>query len=182
LRSGNAYGPGDTTTFYRLLSAQQRGVRGTVSGNRALTSPVYVEDLVQAIILALENEAGAGQIFNISSGEEVTWREMMQHSAELLGVRPWFELPIALVWIAALLFNGIYRLLRIKAEPVVFPYRVAHIARDYNFSIEKARRVLGYEPKIDWRTGLSRTVAAYKRYKDSGVVEFGVSSARRGSQ
>jgi nucleoside-diphosphate-sugar epimerase len=172
LRSGNAYGPGDTTTFYRLLEAQERGVRGTVSGNRALTSPVYVEDLVQAVILALENPAGAGQVFNITSGEEVTWREMMHYSAELLGVHPWLELPIALAWVAAWLFNGIYRLFHIKAEPVLFPYRVAHIAQDYNFSIEKARRILGYDPRIDWRTGLSRTVAAYRRYKASGVIEL----------
>jgi nucleoside-diphosphate-sugar epimerase len=182
LRSGNAYGPGDTTTFYRLLAAQERGVRGTVSGNRALTSPVYVEDLVEAVILALENEAAAGQVFNITSGEEVTWAEMMQHCAELLGVRPWFELPISLAWIAAYLFNGIYRLFRIKAEPVVFPYRIAHIARDYNFSIEKARRILGYRPKTDWRTGLSRTVDAYRRYKDSGVNEFRTPPEQRGDR
>jgi nucleoside-diphosphate-sugar epimerase len=182
LRSGNAYGPGDTTTFYRLFAAQEKGVRGTISGNRALTSPVYVEDLVEAVLLALENEASAGQVFNVTSGEEVTWGEMMQYSAELLGVRPWFELPIALAWPAAYLFNGIYRLFRIKAEPVIFPYRVAHIARDYNFSIEKARRVLGYQPKTEWRTGLSRTVAAYRRYRDSGVIEFRVPSERRGSQ
>jgi nucleoside-diphosphate-sugar epimerase len=172
LRSGNAYGPGDTTTFYKLLDAQQRGVRGTVSGNRALTSPVYVEDLVEAVILALENEAGAGQVFNITSGDEVTWREMMEFSAELLGTHPWFELPIALAWVAAVLFNGIYRLFRIRTEPPVFPYRIAHITRDYNFSIEKARRILGYQPKVDWRTGLSRTVAAYRRYKASGFNEF----------
>jgi nucleoside-diphosphate-sugar epimerase len=182
LRSGNAYGPGDTTTFYRLFAAQERGVRGTISGNRALTSPVYVEDLIEAVILALENEAGAGQVFNITSGEEVTWEEMMQYTAELLGVRPWFELPISLAWIAAYLFNGIYRLFRIKSEPVIFPYRVAHIARDYNFSIEKARRVLGYQPKIDWRTGLSRTVAAYKRYRESGVNEFRALPEQRASQ
>jgi len=182
LRSGNAYGPGDSTTFYRLLAAQERGVRGTVSGGRVLTSPVYVEDLVDAVILALENEASSGQVFNITSGEEVTWAEMMQYCAELLGVRPWFELPVALAWVAAYLFNGIYRLFRIKAEPVVFPYRIAHIAWDYNFSIEKARRVLDYRPKTDWRTGLSRTVAAYRRYRANGINEFSAPPEQRGSQ
>jgi nucleoside-diphosphate-sugar epimerase len=163
LRSGNAYGPGDTTTFYRLFAAQEKGIRGTIGGSQVLTSAVYVEDLVEAVILALENEESAGEVFNITSGEEVTWGQMMHYSAELLGVHPWFELPIPLAWIAAYLFNAIYRLLRIKAEPPVFPYRVAHVGWDYNFSIDKARRVLGYRPKTDWRTGLSRTVAAYKR-------------------
>lgn len=172
LRSGNAYGPGDTTTFYKLLAAQQKGVRGTVGGSRVLTSPVYVEDLVQAVILALENERSSGEVFNITSGEEVTWAQMMDYCAELLGVHPWIELPTRLAWIAARLFNGIYRLLGIRAEPPVFPYRVAHITRDYNFSIDKARRMLGFRPGTDWRTGLSRTVAAYRRYRESGVNDF----------
>ena len=172
LRLGNAYGPGDTTTFYRLLAAQEKGVRGTISGSRVLSSPLYVEDLVEAVILALENDESAGEVFNITSGEEVTWGQMMGYCAELLGVRPWIELPIQLAWIAAYLFNAIYRLFRIKAEPPVFPYRVAHISWDYHFSIDKARRVLGYRPGIDWRTGLSRTVAAYRRYKQSGENDF----------
>jgi len=113
-------------------------------------------------------DRAGGQVFNIPSGEEVTWAQMMDHCAELLGVHPWFELPIPLAWVAAHLFNGIYRLLRIKGEPPVFPYRVAHLAWDYNFSIDKARRILGYRPKTDWKTGLSRTVDAYRRDKDSG--------------
>jgi nucleoside-diphosphate-sugar epimerase len=168
LRSGNAYGPGDTTTFYRMFDAQRKGIRGTLSGSRVLTSPVYVEDLVEAVILALENEKSAGQVFNVTSGEVVTWGKMMHFSAELLGVRPWVELPISLAWVAAHLFNGLYRLFRIKAEPPVFPYRVAHLSWDYNFSIEKAKRILGYSPKVDWKTGMSRTVAAYKHYRESG--------------
>ena len=61
---------------------------------------------------------------------------------------------------------------RIKAEPIVFPYRVAHVAWDYNFSIAKAREALGYQPKIDWRTGLSRTVLAYRNYKKTGVNDL----------
>jgi nucleoside-diphosphate-sugar epimerase len=172
LRSGNAYGPGDTTTYYRLLAAVEKGVRGTVGGSPVLTSPVYVEDLVDAVILAMENRASAGEVFDISSGEEVTWGQMMDYCAELLGVRPWFELPLFVVWIAAYLFNGIYRLFRIRAEPVVFPYRVAHIAWDFNFSIAKAERILGYHPKIDWRTGLSRTVEAYRNFKKTGINDL----------
>jgi nucleoside-diphosphate-sugar epimerase len=182
LRSGNAYGPGDTTTYYRLLAAVEKGVRGTVGGSPVLTSPVYVEDLVEAVILAMENRAAAGEVFNISSGEEVTWGEMMSYCAELLDARPWFELPLFLTWIAAYLFNGLYRLFRIKAEPVVSPYRAAHIAWDYNFSIEKARRILGYQPKIDWRTGLSRTVAAYQRFKASGKNELSAPDQQPGSK
>ncbi len=162
IRPGNVYGPGDTTTFYRLFDAQEKGIRGTLGGGKRLTSPVYVEDLVEAVILALENDACAGQIFNITSGEEVTWKQLLGYSAELLGVKPWLALPIPVAWVAAYLLSWIYRLLRLKAEPPLCPYRVAHLAWDFHFNIARAKQVLGYRPRVDWREGLRRTVAAYR--------------------
>lgn len=162
LRPGNVYGPGDTTTFYRLFRAQQRGVRGTLGGGRRLTCPVYVEDFARAVFLALESEAAAGEVFNVSSGEEVRWRELLGLSAELLGVRPWFELPVPVARALAELVLGAYRLLPLPGEPFLTRYRVDHVAYDYHFSIRKARTLLGYEPQVPWREGLRRTVEAYR--------------------
>jgi nucleoside-diphosphate-sugar epimerase len=36
------------------------------------------------------------------------------------------------------------------------------VAYDFDFSIEKARRLLGYRPQVGWREGLRRMVAAYR--------------------
>jgi nucleoside-diphosphate-sugar epimerase len=162
LRPGNVYGPGDTTTFYRLLAAQEQGIRGTLGGGRRLTSVVYVEDLVQAVVRALESEEAAGEAFNITSGEQVSWSELLGYSADLLGVRPWLELPLPLAWVLARLLAGAYRLFGIRSEPPLTPYRVAHVAYDFDFSIEKSQRLLGYTPQVDWREGLRRTVEAYR--------------------
>ncbi len=167
LRPGNVYGPGDTTTFYRLLAAQERGIRGTLGGGKRLTSPLYVEDLVQAVILALENEESGGQVFNITSGEEVTWGELLSYSAGLLGVKPWLELPLPAAWAAAYLCQWIFRLFRLKAEPPIIPYRVAHLAWNFHFDIDKARVKLGYRPQMSWREGLRRTVQGYLESKAS---------------
>jgi nucleoside-diphosphate-sugar epimerase len=161
LRPGNVYGPGDTTTFYRLLRAQEQGIRGTLGGGRRLTCPVYVEDFSRAVFLALENQAIGGEVFNITGGEEVRWAELMDWTARLLGVRPWLELPIAVARPLARLLVGLYRLLGLRGEPPLTPYRVEHVAHDFHFSIEKARRLLGFQPQVGWREGLRRTVEAY---------------------
>lgn len=163
LRPANVYGPRDTTIFYRLLAAQEKGIRGTLGGGRRLTSVVYVEDLVQAVVRALDNEAAAGQAFNIASGEQVSWAELLGYSANLLEVRPWLELPVSVAWVLARLLTGAYRLLGIRSDPPLTPYRVAQLGNDFDFSIEKARRLLGYAPQVDWREGLRRTVAAYRQ-------------------
>jgi nucleoside-diphosphate-sugar epimerase len=162
LRPANVYGPGDTTTFYRLLAAQEQGIRGTLSGGRRLTSVVYVEDLVRAVVLALDSEDAAGEAFNITSGERVSWAELLGYSATLLGVRPWLELPVSLARVLARLLSGAYRLLGIRSDPQLTPYLVAQAANDFDFSIDKARRLLGYAPQVDWREGLRRMVAAYR--------------------
>jgi nucleoside-diphosphate-sugar epimerase len=162
LRPANVYGPGDTTTFYRLLDAQEKGIRGTLGGGLRLTSLVAVEDLVQAVGLALECEQGGGQVFNISGGEPNTWRQLLGYTASLLGARPWFELPLFVARPLAAALAAVYAFLGIRKDPPLTPYRVEHVAHDFDFSIEKAQKVLGYKPAVGWREGLARTVAAYR--------------------
>lgn len=162
LRPADVYGPGDTTTFYRLLSAQQRGIRGTLGGGLRLVSLLAVEDLVQAVVLALERERSAGQVFNLTSGEPNTWRQLLGYTASLLGVRPWLELPLFVARPAAAVLSAVYAFLGIRKDPPLTPYRVEHVAYDFDFSIEKAQKLLGYSPAVGWREGLARTVAAYR--------------------
>lgn len=162
LRPADVYGPGDTTTFYRLLEAQERGIRGTLGGGLRLASLVAVEDLVQAAALALEREQSAGQAFNITGGEPNTWRQLLGYTASLLGVRPWLELPLFVARPVAAVLAAVYGFLGIRRDPPLTPYRVEHVAYDFDFSIEKAQRLLGFSPTVGWREGLARTVAAYR--------------------
>ncbi len=167
LRPADVYGPGDTTTFYRLLSAQEHGIRGTLGGGLRLTSLVAVEDLVQAAALALEREQCAGQVLNITSGEPNTWRQLLGYTASLLGVRPWLELPLFVARPVAAVLAAVYGFLGIRKDPPLTPYRVEAVAYDFDFSIEKAQKLLGFSPAVGWREGLARTVAAYLAEKAS---------------
>ena len=121
LRPADVYGPGDTTTFYRLLAAQERGIRGTLGGGLHLTSLLAVEDLVQAVALALEREKSAGQVFNITSGEPNTWRQLLGYTASLLGARPWLELPLFVARPAAAVLAAIYRIPGHPQGPAAHP-------------------------------------------------------------
>jgi 2-alkyl-3-oxoalkanoate reductase len=166
IRPGLVYGPLDTTTLYRLLDAQRLGVRGTLGGGRSLTCPVYVEDLVEAVLLGLGQERSAGEVFDITGGERVTWRELLDHAAALQGLRPRLDLPIPVARAAAAVLEAVFGFLGIPASakmPPVTRYRVEQLAYDYHFSIAKARRLLGYEPRTAWQEGVRRTVDAFLR-------------------
>ena len=164
LRLGNVYGPDDTTSFYRILQAIERGLPGFIDGGRHLTCPVYVDDVSRSFELALETEAAAGEVLLVTGGECVRWRQLLGHAAALLGRQPprwpvpaWAALP------AARMFECLYRAVPAAGEPPLTVYRVAQTAHDYHFSIACARAVLGFAPATGYREGIERTVRAYRR-------------------
>jgi nucleoside-diphosphate-sugar epimerase len=57
------------------------------------------------------------------------------------------------------LFRGLT--LRRTAPPLTL-YRVANGGNDYHFSIERARRELGHEPRVGLREACERTAAWYR--------------------
>ncbi len=171
IRPGNVYGPRDTTTFYRLFEAMEKGMNGYIGGGKTLTCPTYVSNLVDAILLSLEREdLLPGEVFNITDGDKVTWREIMEYSSHLLGIpRPKLSLPVPVAYFVANSLEKIYKFKPLspllKGDPPLTFYRVSQLAHHYHFSIEKAKRILGYSPKIHWRDGFAETVRAYFEYK-----------------
>jgi nucleoside-diphosphate-sugar epimerase len=162
LRPGDVYGPGDVTTFYRMFHYQRKRVKGVVGSGRHLTSLVYVEDLAEAILLALEKDWPSGTIINITGGEEVTWREVLDFSASLLGVRPWLNLPVPVArFVVTAILGPFFSLVPLAVGQYLTPYAIEHVVQDFHFSIDKARRLLGFEPRVSWREGIRRTVEAY---------------------
>ena len=164
LRLGNVYGPDDTTSFYRILQAIDRGLPAFIDAGRHLTCPVYIDDVTCAFELALEVEAAAGATLLVTGGALVTWRQLLSHAAALLGRRPprW-PVPARLALPAARMVESLYRAVPAAGEPPLTVYRVAQTAHDYHFCIARARAVLGYAPATGYREGIERTVRAYRR-------------------
>jgi nucleoside-diphosphate-sugar epimerase len=162
VRPGNVYGPGDTTTFYRIFDAMMKGIMAYTGRGDKLTSPVYIDDLTEAVISAYENEAAGGEVFNITTEEEVTWKDILDYCASLLGVKPpSLHVPVFLARLVAWKLEGIYSALHIKTAPPVTRYRVESVSNDYYFNNEKARNLLGFSPSVGWREGFTKTVEAY---------------------
>ena len=168
LRLGNVYGPDDTTSFYRILQAIDRGLPAFVDAGRHLTCPVYIDDVSRAFELALEAESAAGEVLLVTGGERVRWRQLLLHAAALLGRKPprW-PVPAGLALPAARVVERVYRAVPAAGEPPLTVYRVAQTAHDYHFSIVRARAVLGYAPATGYREGIERTVRAYRRARST---------------
>jgi nucleoside-diphosphate-sugar epimerase len=155
VRPGDVYGPGSrpwTVLPVRMIK-ENRFVLPALG--RGVFSPVYLDDLVDGVLLAAAAPAAAGQVFTLTGGTGVSCAEFFGHYCAMLGRRGPVVLPTR---IALALAGAVTAAARLRgADTEANPTAVRYLCRRGTYSIEKARRVLGYQPKIDLPEGMART-------------------------
>ena len=160
IRPVGIYGPGDTR-FLKLFRYIQQGKFRMFGSGNVLYHLTYIDDLVDGILLAGETPGVEGEIFTLAGERYTTLNDLVENIAEVLGVRPSTRrYPIWPLWTAGALCELVCRPFRI--QPPVYRRRVDFFIKDRAFDISKARRLLGYQPKVDLKEGLRRTAAWYK--------------------
>jgi nucleoside-diphosphate-sugar epimerase len=167
LRPGFIYGPRDRTVLPKLIeNLRQRRVRW-LGGGRGAMNTIYVGNLVDAIFLALDKPNAVGQVYNLTDGEFVSKRRFIEALVKGLDLPqpPPLSVPI---WLAKIVAGFMERRARRKnapAAPLLTQARVKFLGLNLDFSIEKARRDLGYQPRFTFDQGIEETIAWYRRNK-----------------
>ncbi|MBN1488083.1 MAG: NAD-dependent epimerase/dehydratase family protein [Anaerolineae bacterium] len=163
VRPGDIYGPGDRVSLLPLAPMLESGHMAYVGDGRKLGAFTYVENLVDGLILAGIKKDALGEVFVITDGLKLTWREYFEKLTAALDLpKPWICVPVSLAYALATGLEFVYRLFRIQSRPPITRYLITHLSKDFHFSIEKAHRVLGYAPRVDVNEAISRTAAWYK--------------------
>jgi nucleoside-diphosphate-sugar epimerase len=172
IRPGNVYGPGDTTTMYPILDAIRDGKMGLVDRGKHLTCPVFIDDLVNAYVLLFHRllEDGnssppAVRLFNITGDETISWHQQIQACCAAADLPfPRLQTPGWLAMAAAGILTAAYRLVGAKNPPDITPYRIQQVSHDYDFSMERAKRELGWEARYPFERGIAETVSAWRQH------------------
>jgi|Deesub1362A_J573_1020465.scaffolds.fasta_scaffold07777_2 nucleoside-diphosphate-sugar epimerase len=160
LRPSMVYGPGGKGEFLKLCRLMVRGLFPRVGRGMNLMPMVYVDDVVQAALLAGEKGV-PGEVYLITSARSFSMDEIRQMVLKCLGIkRPYPYLPYPLAMLSAYAIEILYSLF--GCTPIVTHYNIASIVRNRILSIEKAKRELGYEPRISLEEGVRRTLEWYK--------------------
>jgi nucleoside-diphosphate-sugar epimerase len=160
VRPGAIYGPGETRLL-KLFRAIARGRYAVVGSGRPFYHPVYIDDLVQGFLRALDRPEAAGEAFIIAGPRCVTQAELAALIAAHTGGRVWpFRVPAWPLQLAGTLVETVC--VPFGIDPPIHRRRVDFWVKSRAFRIEKARRLLGYEPQFDLDEGIARTVAAYR--------------------
>jgi len=164
LRPATVYGPRSTDVVGEIARAMRSGNMLLVDGGRAIAGLCYVDNLIDAAVIALRHDAAAGHAFNVSDGLDITWKEFTDGLAKGLGCsQARWSVPY---WMASAIGFSLetgYRLLRrttrLSTAPLLSRQAVQMLGTDQDFSTRKARELLGWEPRVDYETGLEATLA-----------------------
>jgi nucleoside-diphosphate-sugar epimerase len=160
IRPGAIWGPGDTVIMPRVMRLLRRGLMPYIDQGRNLLGLSYVDNLVQGIALAAVTPAAAGQLYHVTDGEEITARVALDELAAALGVsRPKVSLPYWAVYAAAAAVEDTSRALGRSTPPALTRYGVRFVACDCRYDISRARRDLGYSPRVTFHEGAQRLAA-----------------------
>ena len=140
IRPGDVYGPGSTPWVIRPLELMRAGRFFLPSPGDGVMTPVYIDDLVDAIVRALREPRAAGRAYTVWDGEPVSAREYF----EQLGGRPVRTLPAPLLRAAARALG-------------VGPAAVTFVTRRAAFPNARAREELGWRPRTTLDEGMART-------------------------
>ena len=119
----------------------------------------YIDNLVDLMMLASVHPDAVGEDFMATDGEKITFEVLCERIATgIHSPPPSFYLPYNLVYILAGLLEGVYHLIQSKKRPLLTRQAVRMLSSTAVVDASKARRVLGWSPRISQNDAIKRTM------------------------
>jgi nucleoside-diphosphate-sugar epimerase len=155
VRPGDVYGPGSVPWTLRPLEMARAGVLGVPGRGDGLMLPLYVDDLAEAVALALER-GEPGEAYAVwDDGCRLTFEEHFNRLARIAGGRDARRLPRPVLELSG---AAMERWARLRGKAPAFTARSpTFLDRRGTVSVAKARDQLGWEPRVPYEEGMRRT-------------------------
>jgi nucleoside-diphosphate-sugar epimerase len=163
IRPGTFFGPGDRLHFGRMADRLRAG-KGVVVGRGDNALPfVYVTDVAQGLLLALDCDHAVGQAYNISNDRPLTQQQLLEAIASDIGAKPpTVHVPYRALYAAGGAAERMASLTSSQRQPVVTRLGVKLFGTENRHAIDKAQRELGYTPQVTIRDGVRLAAAWYR--------------------
>ncbi|MEP2784763.1 MAG: NAD(P)-dependent oxidoreductase [Pseudoruegeria sp.] len=158
LRPRGIYGPGDSGLLPRLLRAASTRALPRFRHGRAQIDLTFIDDVVEAVLKALDPDQDMeGLAFNISGGEVLPVSEIVEAACARAGIVPrWRKMPLAPALFAARMAETVALIRPDPREPIVTRYGLGLFAFEQSLDISRARDALGWIPQVRFADGLER--------------------------
>lgn len=161
LRPAAIYGPGDPERFYMIFKQVLRGTFPIFGSGRTLYHPLYIDNLVDAFLLCMPSGVGKGRVYLIADESYYSIEEIVKAVGSALAV------PVRISHYPVLPLVILGHMMEKACKPFgvappIFPRRVDWYRQNRAFDISRAKRELGYTPRVHLEEGLRRTGAWYR--------------------
>jgi nucleoside-diphosphate-sugar epimerase len=168
LRPRGIFGPHDRVLFPRILRIlrERQGRLPLPRGGDARFDLTYVDNVVHAMQLATTAEnLPTGAAFNITNGEPVVLRDMLAAMLTSLNI------PFRIVGLPYAALDAAARVMEAGAalsgkEPAFTRYSIGALNYDMTLDVEKAQRLLGYQPIVSLADGIDSTIQWIRSHGD----------------
>jgi len=161
LRPKAIFGPGDRALLPRLLATARTGRLPVIGDGRNLVDLTCVDNVVEAMRLAMTADAAVGKTYHITNDEHaLLWHQVRRILQELKLPPPRLRMSLPAALAAAGAMEKVARVT--GGEPTLTRYSALILARTQTYSIAAAKRDLGYRPLVSLEEGIEQTLSALR--------------------
>lgn len=162
LRPAAIYGPGDPERFGMIFRRVAKGKFPMFGDGKTLYHPLYIDNLIDAHMLSMQEGKGDGEAYLIADEEYLEIEHIVREVAKAMEIDAKIpHYPVMPLVIAGHIFEKLYK--PFGLTPPIFPRRVDWFRQNRAFNIDKAKRDLDYQPKVAIAEGLRNTYLWYKQ-------------------
>ena len=159
IRPRGLFGVGDTSIIPRLLELNKKLGIPLFADGKQKVDITCVENVAYSLRLALENNEYLREIYNITNDEPIEFKEILTLFFNEIGTEgKYLKWNYNLILPLVLFMEKFYKFFRIEKEPPLTKYTLYLMKYSQTLNIDKAKKELGYYPKISVIEGVKKYV------------------------
>lgn len=156
IRPTNVYGPGSQQWVDGVVSHLRKRLPSLLGGGDHCAGLVYVDNVVNALMLVAANLQAIGRTYNICDEETTTWKQYFSQLSHTLGIPAPIALARPLAFAGAAILEPLWRVLNIKTRPPLTFEAINLAASNHRVPITLLKNELGYQQEISYEEGYRR--------------------------
>ena len=160
VRPATIWGPRSLPFVVEMVELIEQGLMLHIGGGRTDAGLAYVDNVVDALVLAATEQAALGRTYNVHDGAGTTWREYNATLAAAVGRRkPWLSVPRRPAYAIAWMLEQVWGALGVRDRPLLSRVAVELLGTTQGFDTTRIRTELGWSPRVGFDEGMARVQA-----------------------
>ncbi len=161
IRPANIYGPGSKLWVEGVITELRRGTPSLIGGGDFDAGLCHVSNLVELLMLAAQNPAAIGQVYNAADGFNITWKQYFNDLARIARAPRPKAIPRGVARVLAIVVEKFWRGLRLPGRPPLTYEAFNLVGHPTRFPLNRAIRELRYQPVTSYEQALRELETIY---------------------